>query len=72
MLNKNINNKVEVTYKTNFQIIWDKIKTILISVVTGTILLLLLLASMWVVFYFILFLAAFLFLLYIYNKIRNI
>jgi len=72
MLDKNNNNRVEVTYKTNFQIIWDKVKAILISIITGTVLLVLFLASMWVVFYFILFLATFLFLLYVYNKIKNI
>ena len=72
MLDKNNNNRVEVTYKTNFQIIWDKVKGILISIITGTVLLVLFLASMWVVFYFILFLATFLFLLYVYNKIKNI
>ena len=64
--------RVEVQYKTNFEIFWDKTKAVLISIITGTLLFVLFLASMWIFFYLILFLAGFLFLLYIYNKIKNI
>ena len=64
--------KIEVEYKTNFQILWDKARSLIISVLTTTVVLIVVLAGMWLLFYFVLALAVFLFLLYIYNKLKNI
>ena len=65
-------NKVKVEYKTNFQILWDKAKHVLVSLLTAAIVLFVALVGMWIFFYFVLALAIFLFLLYTYNKLKNI
>ena len=65
-------NKVKVEYKTNFQILWDKAKHVIISLLTAAIVFFVVLAGMWLFFYFMLALVIFLFLLYIYNKLKNI
>ena len=71
-MNVDKRNKVKVEYKTNFQILWDKAKHVIISLLTAAIVFFVFLAGMWLFFYFMLALVIFLFLLYIYNKLKNI
>jgi len=65
-------NKIKVEYKTNFQILWDKARSLIISLLTTTVVLIVVLAGMWLLFYFVLALVVFLFLLYVYNRLKNI